>query len=77
MARLEAEAQQAALAEFLSASEARIVEESNKSLSPDDTEKLLGEIASTLGVVRASVSSDGDPVDDPVTQPDVPLITDG
>jgi hypothetical protein len=53
--RLQEEAQQAALDSFLDASETRIVDESNKALSPEDTETLLDELAATLGVVRAPV----------------------
>lgn len=56
-ARLAEEAQQAALDDFLAASEARIVEESNKSLSPERTEDLLDELAATLGVTRAETES--------------------
>ena len=51
--RLRDEARQAELGSFLGASEARIVDESNKALSPADTERLLDELAATLGVERA------------------------
>ncbi|MCV2873924.1 hypothetical protein OEZ71_16630 [Defluviimonas sp. WL0050] len=47
------EADQAALDDLLSDSEARIVDESNKELSPERTEDLLDELASALGVTRA------------------------
>lgn len=53
--RLAAETQQTALDDFLTASEARIVQDSNKPLSPADTERLLDELAAALGVVRAPV----------------------
>ena len=51
--RLAEEAEQVALDDLLSASEARIVNESNKPLSPEGTEQLLDELASALGVTRA------------------------
>lgn len=51
-------AQQAALDDLLSASEARIVDESNKQLSPDQTEDLLDELANRLGVTRATTTDE-------------------
>lgn len=75
--RLQEEAQQAALADLLSTSEARIIDESNKSLSPEDNERLLDELASTLGVTRALAPSDVEETSDLTAQPDVPLTTDG
>ena len=56
--RLQEEAQQAALGGFLEDSEARIVDESNKTLSPDQTETLLDGIAADLGVTRASATTE-------------------
>lgn len=61
--RLAGDAEQQALDDLLSASEARIVNESNKPLSPEGTEQLLDELASTLGVTRAMPEID-DPVDE-------------
>ncbi len=51
-------AEQAALDDFLSASETRIVDESNKTLSPDQTEDLLDELADRLGVTRAATTDE-------------------
>lgn len=50
--------EQAALDDLLSASEARIVDESNKKLSPDQTEDLLDELADRLGVTRAAATDE-------------------
>ncbi len=51
-------ADQAALDDFLSASEARIVDESNKQLAPDQTEDLLNALADRLGVTRAATAEE-------------------
>lgn len=57
-AAIQDEAEQAALDDFLSESEARIVNESNKQLSPERTEDLLDELASDLGVTRPAPEED-------------------
>lgn len=57
-AQLADAADQAALDDFLRASEARIVDESNKKLSPDQTEDLLDELADRLGVTRAATTDE-------------------
>lgn len=57
-ADIQADADLAALDGFLSESEARIVDESNKTLSPDRTEDLLDELASDLGVTRPATEED-------------------
>ena len=69
--RLADEATQPALDDFLADSEARIVDESNKELSPERTEDLLDHLADQLGVTRATgqeeVSDAGDVAAAPVT----------
>lgn len=63
------EADQAALDDLLSDSEARIVDESNKELSPERTEDLLDELASALGVTRAlPVEEEEAPAEEPVAE---------
>lgn len=63
--------EQMALDGFLSDSEARIVGESNKPLSPERTEDLLDELASELGVSRALPDAEFDEVADlPVEEPE-------
>lgn len=66
------DAEQAALDDLLSESEARIVDESNKTLSPERTEDLLDELASALGVTRAMPEEDMASEDLPEDEPTMP-----
>ena len=65
-ARLQDEIQQAAYDDLLTDSEQRIVDESNRTLSPDLTEDLLDELAGQLGVTRTAEIE----VTDPAVVPD-------
>lgn len=67
-ARLQDETQQAAYDDLLTDSEQRIVDESNRTLSPDLTEDLLDELAGQLGVTRTAVVTDPEAVPDEVTE---------
>jgi hypothetical protein len=66
--RLQDEIQQAAYDDLLTDSEQRIVDESNRSLSPDLTEDLLDELAGQLGVTRSAVITDPDLVPEEVIE---------
>ncbi|MCW3781723.1 hypothetical protein [Defluviimonas salinarum] len=64
--------EQMALDGFLSDSEARIVNESNKPLTPEGTEDLLDELASDLGVSRAMPVAEFEEVEEmPVEEPEI------
>lgn len=75
--RLQQEAQEASLDDFLAASEARIVADSNKKLSPGDTEQLLNELAAALGVVRAPAVEEVVDETDPALEGEVPVAVAG
>lgn len=71
---IEDAAAQAALDDLLSESEARIIDESNKALSPERTEDLLDQLASALDVTR--VSADGEAAAEDMPAEDVPAEDD-